>query len=137
MCTVEQTMTMPQELKFSNCQLQELIVTLMVIIQIEQFWYGLKDEISRILMMQFPLKKIELLQFCNQIEYVYQIVQNLLYLILLTKKMRQHDIRCKVCWDKGNMIVIMNTDVQPPPYTLANIAIKCGSDDPHFVFDRC
>ena len=84
MYTVEQTMTMPQELKFSNCQLQELIVTLMVIIQIEQFWYGLKDEISRILMMQFPLKKSKLLQICNQIEYVYQIVQNLLYLILLS-----------------------------------------------------
>ena len=60
---------MIQNIKY---QLQELIVTFMVIYQIEQFWYGLKGEILGILMLQFSFEKIELLQFCNQIEYTYE-----------------------------------------------------------------
>ena len=49
----------------------------------EQFWYGLKGENLVILMMQFSLKKIKLLQFCSQIEWTYEYVQNLLRVFLL------------------------------------------------------
>ena len=44
-----------------KCQLQEWIVTFLVMNQIECFWYGFKDGDFGIPMMQFPLKKIKLL----------------------------------------------------------------------------
>ena len=66
-----------------KCYLQELIVTLVIIDQMKCFGYGFKGEYLRILMMQFASKKIELLQFYNQIEYTYKYVQNSVYFYML------------------------------------------------------
>ena len=52
--------------------------------QIECFGYGFKAEHFRILVMQLTLKKIKLLEFYKQIEFIYKIVQHLFVLLLIT-----------------------------------------------------
>ena len=59
--------------------------------QIECFGYGFKAEHSRILAMQLTLKKIELLEFDMQIEFIYKIAQYLFMLLLITLRVTQRE----------------------------------------------
>ena len=51
--------------------------------QIECFGCGFKAEYSRILVMQLTLKKIKLLEFYMQIEFIYEIDKHLFILLLI------------------------------------------------------
>ena len=57
--------TSQHQILLLKCELQELIVTFLVMHQMRCFWYGFKDEDFRIPMVQFSMKNIKLLQFCS------------------------------------------------------------------------
>ena len=66
----------------SKYQLQELIITLMVVEQIECFWCQFKAENQRISKIQLIVETIEMMQMYNQIEYMhYNDMWNLLHLL--------------------------------------------------------